>query len=131
MQLHEPKGYTMRIVFALSIVFLFAQCQPGPGDSNGKVFSYEDYCISIDKALNGAFEARGMTGTMTWTGGREGSVEIAGEDYNDMTCTYTVSNCQNGDMRMICDGGVFNTQIQLFSLDSIAVNKKVYTRVKK
>ena len=123
----------MRIIIVLSFLFLFAQCKPGSdagSASAGGGSSYEDYCVSFDTALNGVFEAKGMNGTMTWFGGREGTVDILGEDYNDMTCTFKITDCENGNVSMICNGGVFDTQILLFSPDSIEVNMMVYTRVK-
>lgn len=98
--------------------------------SDRPVPSYDDLCNSFNRALNGVFSSRYSEGTMTWKGGVKGTVEIAGADYNDMTCTYTVSDCSLGTVNMICDNSAYDTQILLFSPDSIKVGDAPYTRVK-
>jgi len=67
---------------------------------------------------------------MTWTGGREGSVEISGVDYNEMTCTYKVPVCADGIINMICNGAAYNTSISIFTVDSILLGTTTYTRIK-
>jgi len=89
-----------------------------------------DYCRSFELTLNGAFESNFQSGSMTWTGGREGSVEISGVDYNEMTCTYKVPVCADGIINMICNGAAYNTSISIFTVDSILLGTTTYTRVK-
>ena len=90
----------------------------------------EEFCKSFDIALNGTFKNDFQEGTMTWSGGREGTVEIAGVDYNEMTCTYKVPVCADGEIHMLCNGAAYNTAISLFTADSIMLGTTIYTRVK-
>lgn len=90
----------------------------------------EEFCKSFDIALNGAFKNDFQEGTMTWKGGREGTVEIAGVDYNEMTCTYTVPVCADGMISMMCNGAAYNTAVTLYTADSMMLGNTIYTRVK-
>ena len=90
---------------------------------------YETYCNSFNTALNGVFHDPTTEGTFTWKGGVAGTVEIAGAGYNDITCTYTVTDCEEGSVSMNCDGGGYDTQILLYTPDSIMVGQTVFVRV--
>jgi len=67
---------------------------------------------------------------MTWTGGLEGSVEIAGQDYNEMTCTYKIPDCAQTTINMICNQSGYNTNLIIYTQDSMMLGTTVYTRVK-
>jgi len=98
--------------------------------SDASTASEEDYCASFDIALNGVFKTAYQEGTMTWKGGRKGSVEIAGVDFNEMTCTYNVPICGDAKIDMICNQAAYTTDILLFTPDSIMLGQTIYTRVK-
>jgi len=86
-------------------------------------------CDMINKVLNGVFKNNYQEGTMTWLGGAEGRIEIAGLDYNDVTCTYVIPDCGDEVIKMICNQAAYNTTIKIFSPDSIKLGDTVYSRV--
>jgi len=121
-----------RFILLISIAAVISCGQPsGKSGVAGEVSSnYEDYCASFTTALNGVFSTPHARGTMTWIGGLQGSVEIGGADYNDMTCTYVIEDCENGIIKMNCDGAGYDTEISLFTPDSIKLGPTTYTRVR-
>lgn len=82
----------------------------------------------ITEALSGSFQTNHMEGTMTWSGGLSGTVEISGLDYNDMTCTYTIPDCTTGVIQMNCNGAGYNTNLIVFSKDSMQLGPTAYSR---
>ena len=88
------------------------------------------FCKSFDLALNGVFSDNFSEGTMTWSGGTEGTVEISGVDYNEMTCSYKVTDCATGQISMVCNQSAYNTTMDLYTADSIKLGTTVYTRGK-
>ncbi len=125
----------IRILF-ISLIALLASCNSsstgGANQANTApaVPTEADYCASINLALNGVFANPNQEGTMTWTGGTSGSVEIKGVDYNEMTCTYTVPNCEDGMISMICNTSMYDTYVQLYTPDSMLLGTTTYVRVK-
>ena len=131
--------FQMRIVFLIFFVSIIYSCNQGSNNRGGGnqgasnvpgELTYDQYCASFNRALNGVFVNKDMEGTMTWSGGVKGQVDVAGPDYNDVTCTYEITDCTKGAITMICDGGGYNTSISLFSPDSIWVGQTPYTRLK-
>jgi len=90
----------------------------------------EDPCLRIDQTLIGSFRNPIMEGTMTFSGGVKGSVDISGNDYNDITCTYTIDDCTGTKMNMLCDGSAYMAEFEIFNRDSIRVDAMIYSRVK-
>ena len=120
----------MKTVLFFCLLFAIGcQNQPSSSSSIATPQNYQEYCDMLNKSLIGSFATRYAEGTMTWNGGLTGSVEIAGSDYNEMTCTYEIVNCETGSIKMICDGGVFNTTVEMISLDSMKINNTGYRRV--
>ena len=87
-------------------------------------------CDKFERALNGDFANSFQVGTMSWSGGTNGQVEISGVDYNDITCTYTIPDCNDEVINMICNQAAYNTTIIVLSEDSIKLGTTTYTRVK-
>ena len=99
-----------------------ASSQASPGSPKAS-------CDMINRALNGTFQNNFQVGTMTWSGGTNGQVEISGVDYNDVTCTYTIPDCGDEVIQMICNQAAYNTTIKVFTPDSIKLGTTAYTRV--
>lgn len=87
-------------------------------------------CAKYEQALSGIFSSKYMEGTMSWSGGISGTLEISGVDYNDMTCTYAVNDCIHGVINMNCNGGAYDTELIVYSADSIKLGPTAYFRVK-
>ncbi len=79
--------------------------------------------------LNGKFQHDLNQGVVTWEGGLNGTIEFAGADYNDMICTYSISDCENGTINMTCDGAPFTTQVIIQASDTIMLNSNRYVRL--
>ena len=123
----------LSLSIAISLILCLSACQPNQKaspvvDAQGN--TEDDYCNSFNLALNGAFEAKFMEGTMIWQGGTEGTVEIRGVDFNEMTCSYIVPDCSVGQLSMNCDGSAYATSITLYTQDSMLLGTTIYTRVK-
>ncbi|MEL6122690.1 MAG: hypothetical protein AAFR14_03140 [Bacteroidota bacterium] len=116
-----------RIQLATVVFVLLILLSCGPKKDN--FGAIEDDCQKIDIALIGSFQTSHLEGTMTFSGGLNGSVEIAGLDYNDMTCTYIISDCSSQKMSMNCEGAPNETELEILSRDSIRVGLSIYTRV--
>lgn len=87
-----------------------------------------DPCLLIDQTLIGAFTSTVIRGTMTFSGGVSGTVDIAGIDVNDVTCSYAIADCAGTTMSMICDGGKYDAAFQIITRDSIMVDNLPYVR---
>ena len=85
-------------------------------------------CDPFASALNGTFSSPYLDGTWQFNGGLNGTVDIAGIDFNDITCTYSVVDCSIGSVDMDCQGQTTNVIIELFSQDSIKIGPTVYLR---
>ena len=90
----------------------------------------DDPCLRIDQTLIGTFRNPIMEGSMTFTGGLKGSVDISGNDYNDITCTYTIDDCAGKNMNMLCDGSAYTAEFEIFNRDSIRVDAMHYGRLR-
>lgn len=90
----------------------------------------EDPCLRIDQTLIGVFRSPIQEGTMTFSGGVKGTVDISGRDYNDITCSYTIEDCTGKKMSMLCDGSAYDAEFEIFNRDSIRVDAMRYGRVK-
>lgn len=80
--------------------------------------------------LNGPFETDYLEGVMKFSGGMSGTIEIVGVDYNDMDCTYTVTDCMTGQANMVCDGAAHQNTLRMISRDTVLIGESTYTRVK-
>ena len=88
-----------------------------------------DPCAVYSEDLNGTFNHIGMDAKMIFTGGREGSFEVAGLEVSDMTCAYTILNCETGNARLLCDGNLeYETSLVVISRDSVRVSGTLYVR---
>ncbi|MFT4565555.1 MAG: hypothetical protein ACI9FN_000508 [Saprospiraceae bacterium] len=90
----------------------------------------DDPCLRIDQTLIGNFRSPIMEGTMTFSGGVKGTVDISGNDYNDITCSYTIEDCMGTKMSMLCDGSAYQAEFEIYNRDSIRVDAMSYGRVK-
>lgn len=118
----------MRILFlSIAISLCITAC-----DSKQKVANAlpEDPCLLIDQTLIGTFRSPIMDGTMTFSGGVKGTVDISGNDYNDITCSYNIDDCSGKNMSMLCDGSSYTAEFEIYSRDSIRVDALRYSRVK-
>lgn len=125
------------LLVVMSLIVISCENRTGAIASESSVTSSENNsvnskasCALITQALNGVFETSYQRGTMTWSGGKEGQVEIAGIDYNDVTCTYTIPDCGSDVINMLCNQAAYNTTIEVYSVDSIKLGTTAYTRVK-
>ena len=103
----------MKAFYITILLALWSACQPGGSKESSSIptsISSIDPCSLHNQALNGAFSTKYMEGTMTWSGGTEGRVEISGVDYNDITCMYIIPDCAGEIISMNCDGGVYDTE---------------------
>lgn len=88
-----------------------------------------DPCAKYSDDLIGTFNHIGMDAKMTFTGGMEGSFEVAGLEVSDMTCAYTILNCETGNARLLCDGNLeYETTLVVLSNDSVRVSGTLYIR---
>ena len=69
-----------------------------------------------------------MDGTMNFSGGLIGNVDISGRDYNDMVCSYRILDCTSDSLDMICDGAGYKAAFQILSRDSISIDRLTYVR---
>lgn len=121
----------MKFYFTFSLFTLILACNPNhSNNTTSKLSDSSDPCSKYAETLNGAFAVSYMEGAMVWNGGLAGSVDIAGNDYNDMTCTYTVSDCIEGTVSMRCNTSLYDTRLIIYSRDSMLLGENVYTRVK-
>ena len=79
--------------------------------------------------LSGQYKHVANEGVVTWTGELEGSVDFSGVDYNDMTCTYKITDCKTGEIIMNCNGANFNTAIEVNEDNSIMLNSNLYNKL--
>lgn len=87
-----------------------------------------DPCASF-ALLNGQYKHDFNQGVVTWEGYLNGTIEFAGADYNDMICTYSITDCENGTINMTCDGAPFATQVIIQASDTIMLNSNRYIRL--
>lgn len=113
--------HTIYIIIISSFLF-------GCKDINVKN-SEPDPC-DLYQYLKGPFSVSHMEGTMTFSGGMKGNIEIEGLDYNDMTCTYNILDCTTGTADMNCDGAPYQTTLIMISKDEVKIGETNYLRVK-
>ena len=88
-----------------------------------------DPCSAYTEDLIGTYNHVGMDAKMTFSGGKEGSFEVAGLEVSDMTCAYTILNCETGNARLMCDGNLeYETSLVVLSRDSVRVSGTLYIR---
>ena len=119
----------MRLYYISIFVMLLFSCKPatkGPSSTSFEsivgnnapsalaTIDQTKFCESFDITLNGVFSDGFSEGTMTWKGGREGTVEIMGVDYNEMICSYKITNCSLGQISMICNQSAYDTTMDLY-----------------
>ncbi len=116
-----------RITFSTTLlvtIFLITACKPGEPRVNSG-----DPCSKYEVWLNGIFSTDMIEGTMTFTGGLAGEMDVSGVDYNDVTCSYSVTDCTKGLVDMDCQGQVHQETILVYSADSIKIGARIYLRV--
>lgn len=80
--------------------------------------------------IEGAYATSHMEGTFTFVkNGLAGTIEILGRDFNDMTCTYEITDCEAGVANMTCDGAPYQSKIIVISPDSVQIGNSVYVKV--
>lgn len=114
------------IISLITIITLVSACQD---QASTKKTAAVDPC-ELYQYLKGPFAVDHMEGTMNFSGGMSGSIEISGLDYNDMTCTYTIKNCTLGTADMNCDGAPYQSAIVMISQDKVKIGESTYNRVK-
>ncbi len=87
-----------------------------------------DPCSSYS-ILKGKYKHDFNKGTVSWQGELTGTIEFTGEDYNDMICSYSITDCDNGSINMTCNGAPFATQIIIQAPDTILLNSNRYIRL--
>ncbi len=126
MQFNKDKNMRIGFIIFLSL-WICLGCGGKKVKEENKVI---DQCQLIDETLVGSFAASHMEGTMTFSGGLNGNIEIAGSDYNDISCTYTIADCYNEKMSMNCNGAPFESDLIVYNRDSMKIGLTVYKRVK-
>jgi len=111
----------------LCLVICVAACGGKKDKGLGDV---SDMCQLIDETLIGTFAVGYQEGIWVFSGGLNGSVDISGKDYNDITCNYIISDCSNNKISMNCNGAPYETDLVVYNRDSIKVGVTTYTRVK-
>lgn len=109
-------------IVCLYLVF-FASCEGLSGTKS------QDPC-DLYEYLKGPFETDYLEGTMTFSGGMNGTIEIMGVDYNDMDCTYKITDCITGQADMVCDGAPHQSTLKMISKDTVLVGESTYIRAK-
>ncbi len=110
------------------LLFLIFSCKQQNQGSTETIKS-SDPCEKYTRTLNGVFAAPYMEGTMTWSGGLEGTVDIEGVDYNDIVCQYRIADCLNGTINMVCNESGYDTRLEIITQDSIRLDNIGYSRV--
>ena len=119
-------NYMVRFHSLILIFLLLISCNQNSRKAN---LNSSDPCAKYGQALNGVFTSDLSDGTMTWVGGIKGEVDIQGAGYNDMTCTYEIVDCVNGNIDMLCVGSGYQTKVIVFSADSIELGDIPYYRM--
>lgn len=91
-------------------------------------FNKKDDCSDY-RQLSGQYKHVANEGVVTWNGDLVGSVNFSGVDYNDMTCTYEITDCKTGEVIMNCNGANFNTAIEVNEDNSIMLNSNLYNKL--
>ena len=114
------------IITLITIITLVSACQD---QTNSKKTAAVGPC-DLYQYLKGPFAVDHMEGTMNFSGGMSGTIEISGLDYNDMTCTYTIKDCASGTADMNCDGAPYQNTLVMISQDKVKIGESTYNRVK-
>ncbi len=117
----------MRVLwsFLFSVTLLAACDNSTKSDASATIST--DPCAVYDQ-LKGPFSAGHMRGSMIFSGGLSGTMEVTGVDYNEMTCTYTITDCATGTADMKCDGAPYQTTITFDGADRIKIGSIPYDR---
>ena len=91
-------------------------------------FSKDEYCNDYLQ-LAGQYKHVVNEGVVTWTGELTGTVDFSGVDYNEMTCTYQITDCESGTILMNCEGADFPTTIIINEDQSIMLNSSIYKKL--
>jgi len=113
------------VVIALGLWTMLLACKPKRSNSLPS-----DPCLRIEQTLIGNFNTALMEGSMNFSGGLSGSVDISGRDYNDITCTYRITDCARDTLNMNCNGALYNAGFQILSRDTIRIDHLTYIREK-
>ncbi len=111
-----------KIALALIIAFIFtlSSCDTKPKASPG--------CDEYLK-IAGEYKSATRDGIMTVAGIESGTVDFSGVGYNDMTCSYQIEDCRNGQATMNCNGAVVKTNLTVLSDDIITIDGEKYRRI--
>ena len=117
----------MKWLVAFFVIFCFG-CKPN-NPSNQNSSAAIDMCGPYHQTLNGVFSSELAEGSMTWSGGTEGKVEIEGVDYNDIICTFVIVDCNTGDISMTCNAAIYNTVITIIDQNTYELDDIPYNRI--
>ncbi len=124
-----PKQDTNARTFLIVCIAMMALLGCQPSSSHTQITS-SDPCDRLAEALNQTYFSSTKEGFLAFKGGLKGTLDISGIDYNSMICTFTVTNCADGTLSMICDGGQFNTNFSFLSRDTVFFGDATYIRKK-
>jgi len=88
----------------------------------------KDSCSEYTQ-LSGKYKHAVNEGVVTWTGELTGTVDFAGVDFNEMTCTYELIDCETGALKMNCNGADFETTVEIREDNSILLNTSLYKKI--
>lgn len=91
-------------------------------------YNKKDNCSNY-RQLSGQYQHAINEGVVLWTGALTGSVEFSGVDFNDMTCTYEITDCETGTISMNCGGSNFETTVVVREDNSIMLNSSLYNKL--
>ncbi len=115
-------NYTMLFVVLLGIFSCQGQSNREYPKDRQTAVSPDDNCAPY-KTLSGEYDhVINDGGSIIWNGELTGTIEFQGANFNEMVCTYTVTDCTNGGITMICDGSKFETRIILEDDGGVVLN---------
>lgn len=88
----------------------------------------KDTCADYTE-LSGQYKHAVNEGVVTWAGEFKGTVDFAGVDFNEMTCTYELIDCETGALKMNCNGADFETTVEIREDNSILLNSSLYKKI--
>jgi hypothetical protein len=112
----------MKTYLIIAFSALIMSCNYGKKDDRNNNCS--DY-----QSLSGTYQHSVNEGKVIWSGELTGTVDFSGVDFNDMTCSYEVTDCETGAIVMNCNGANFNTTIELLENNSIMLNSSLYKKL--
>lgn len=113
----------MKNALPIFAFFLIAACS-----GSSKKADISAGCESYLK-ISGQYAIDIREGTVTVAGLETGTVDFSGVDYNDVTCTYRIEDCRNGQAEMRCNGSLVKTNILLLSDEVLLIDGEKFQRI--